>query len=99
MAAPNGAVAATAIFTGLGDRAQDGLRAELAERGAPLLRRRPVDGEDAVQMIELDDDRGGAQREASLVGDLELLALGGEAWIDEPNGRRVLSRPEHELPE
>src|SRR5919108_3369651 len=53
MAAPNGAVAATAIFTALRDRAQDGLGAELGEGGAALLRRRPVDGEDAVEMVEL----------------------------------------------
>src|SRR5918995_1477179 len=37
----------------LPDRAEDGLGAELGERRAPLLRCRPVDGQDTVEMVDL----------------------------------------------
>src|SRR6266508_1068490 len=123
-ASPDGAL--------LADRAEDGLGAELGERGAALLRCRPVDGQDAVEMVELvldhpclqpfgldadglsfrrrsfdldrgwtidlDYDGGGAEREAALVGDLDLFAGGDDPRVDERDDRLLFVLPVDENP-
>src|SRR4249920_3744307 len=64
IAAPNGPVAATAMLKLVRrsrscDRSEDRLRAELRERPPSLVRRRPVDDEHTVEVVELvlDDPR------------------------------------------
>src|SRR5215211_2083426 len=135
IAAPKGAVAATAMriaSASLPDRAEDGLGAELGERAAALLRGRPVDDQNAVEMVELvldhprlqsfrfdadwlsfrgrsfdleggwtldlDDDGGGTQREATLVGRLDLFARGDDPRVHERYDRLLLLLPVDENP-
>src|SRR6266511_843949 len=135
IAAPKGAVAATAMriaSASLPDRAEDGLRPKLGERGATLLRCRPVDDQNAVEMVELvldhpclqpfgldadglsfrrrsfdldrgwtldlDYDGGGAEREAALVGDLDLFAGGDDPRVDERDDRLLFVLPVDENP-
>src|SRR6266508_1124312 len=135
IAAPKGAVAATAMriaSASLPDRAEDGLRPKLGERGATLLRCCPVDDQNAVEMVELvldhprlqsfrfdadglsfrrrsfdleggwtldlDDDGGGAEREATLVGRLDFFARGDDPRVDKRDHRLLIALPLDENP-